>query len=227
MELIEPRPVSTALKIFAAVAWVGVNSSAAVSPTFAQSSAKQAIELLRLSLECPVQPYVRSLSAKKGEEEIVARGTTAITFEGNEKLLKIVETLNELLHYQTTNVHFPRTLKILPSQAKFSDLSLPVEIVQDDRRWFGFGDRPRVVISCSNGRACVANGDGVANDVSFSFPVCNHDLASDAKAAIEELIRLNSSATAQPPVERIDPEAPHDLFEMDMPDDMGTAPETR
>jgi hypothetical protein len=147
---------------------------------------------------CPGQPYTHPLSSEKDQEEIVVRGTSVITFEGNGKLLKIVETRSELLHFQITNVHFPRTLKILPRQAQFSDLSLPVEIVQDDRRWF-VGDRPRVVISCSNSRTCVTNGDGVANSDSLSFPVCDHDSASDVKAAIEELIRLNSSVTAQPP----------------------------
>jgi hypothetical protein len=42
MQPIDSRPVSTALKIFAVIASVGLTASA-VSPTFAQSGANQAV----------------------------------------------------------------------------------------------------------------------------------------------------------------------------------------
>jgi hypothetical protein len=199
------RPVSAAPKLLGTIAAVGMATSVAAGPAFAQSSSKRAIELIRLSLKCPPQPETFNMDASRVPEvgAFTTRSTTAVTYEGDEKTFKIVYTETKRSHWLINNKTSQHTYA-KSFQARIADFE-SVELYEPSAE---SGTKPSVHIRCSDDRKCFKPSYGGQN-ISLGIDFCDMDKASDAKAGLDELIRLNSVAASRPPAS-----SPHERSDM-------------
>jgi hypothetical protein len=162
---------------------IGVGFTLLMTATSAlsQTSSEQAVNLLRLSLQCPIKPLTI-----QGTDTTVTRRTIVNSYGGDAKSLKVSIETAERDH--TVSGNFVMNFHSNPMYvAQFRDLSAV------ERRDLS------LIIQCVGQRKCIQSSRAYSHYTekqtqgSLTLNVCNQKAAEDAKVAIEELIRINSS----------------------------------
>lgn len=138
---------------------------------------QQAVDLLSISLKCPIKPY----SVHGNGDGHFARTIAKYTGTKAKLAITIEERIdNEQVDDRSTLTASYREL----SPATVSES--PFEVFADGRPAFD------VQLNCLGGSQCIAeNGQLQMQESFYSFIVCDQDTAENIKIAINTLIRLN------------------------------------
>jgi hypothetical protein len=159
-------------------------------PAFSQQTrADQAVELLRLAIQCPTAPQQELSEGKPSEREVVGWITSDSEYLGDRETLRIQTIQTKRHHDRTANRIFVITEKILIT-AKYSDL---VEVSAEATLFWRM-----LFASCRDKVPCVSVRRGTSSSSesqsapTLAFDFCEDDTLQRAKIAVQELITFNS-----------------------------------
>jgi hypothetical protein len=141
----------------------------------AQSRTEQALDLLRQTLMCPLPPKVSDSGG-----DLTDRTLSSLHFTGDARRLSGYQTTTTRTHNTFTN-----TVNVTEGRIEVSANFADIDRVQVKQGY--------MTLACAGDHGCfhVISPLGItdSNDISQNF--CDSATADNAKAAIEELIRIN------------------------------------
>jgi hypothetical protein len=154
-------------------------------PAFSQEArADQAVELLRLAIQCPTPPQ-----QEFSGDEVVGRITNESDYLGDRESLKILTIQTKRHHDRSTNRIIVTTEKLYIT-TKYSDL---VGVAAEATFFWTM-----LISSCRDKLPCVTIRHGTtSSSESESVPIlflsfCDKDTLKGAKSALQELISFNA-----------------------------------
>jgi hypothetical protein len=210
-------PMKSSSKTLAFTVTVLVSSISICGNALAQSGpAEQAVELLKLTLACPVKPAIEA-----DQHNNVTRRLASAEYLGDAHTFKAHVTYTRRTYDASKNA-VGVTIDDQVFIAKFSDLE------SRDRDWFGenanagelsfLNDSSNLLgATCYEKQQCVTFKDTKSNEATtihqmtdLTILICDKEFLVSGIAAMKELIKLNSAQSANPNVSNQESKTPID-----------------